>query len=44
VRNVALLLADPRRLNVVAVGKLDPREAKRLEDSVMGFTGPRKAE
>ncbi len=36
---VARTLADPTRLNVVAVGLLDAREAKRLEETVMGFVG-----
>jgi predicted Zn-dependent peptidase len=39
VRDVARTLADPTRLNVVAVGLLDSREAKRLEETVMGFRG-----
>ena len=39
VRDVARTLADPARLNVVAVGLLDSREAKRLEETVMGFRG-----
>ena len=39
VRDVARALADPARLNVVAVGLLESREAKRLEDVVMGFRG-----
>jgi predicted Zn-dependent peptidase len=39
VRAAAQKLADPARLNVVAVGLLDPREHKRVEDTVMGFAG-----
>jgi predicted Zn-dependent peptidase len=39
VREVARTLADPSRLNVVAVGLTDAREAKRLEEVVMGFRG-----
>jgi hypothetical protein len=32
-------VADPTRLNVVAVGLMDGREAKRLEETVMSFRG-----
>jgi len=39
VRDVARLVADPARLNVVAVGLLDAREAKKLEETVMSFRG-----
>jgi predicted Zn-dependent peptidase len=39
VRDVARLVADPTRLNVVAVGLMDGREAKRLEETVMSFRG-----
>lgn len=39
VQAVARTLADPARLNVVAVGLVDAREAKRLEETVMGFRG-----
>jgi predicted Zn-dependent peptidase len=41
IRNVARLVADPARLNVVAVGLPDAREAKRLEETVMSFRGAR---
>jgi predicted Zn-dependent peptidase len=41
VRDVARLVADPSRLNVVAVGLPDAREAKRLEETVMSFHGAR---
>ena len=39
VRAAARTLANPARLNVVTVGMLEPREQKRLEETVMGFTG-----
>jgi predicted Zn-dependent peptidase len=39
VRDVARVVADPTRLNVVAVGLLDAREAKRLEETVMSYRG-----
>ncbi len=38
VRDVARLLCDPARLSVVAVGLVDSREKKRLEETVMGFS------
>jgi predicted Zn-dependent peptidase len=38
VRSVAELLCDPARLSVVAVGLLDAREARRLEETVMTFS------
>jgi len=41
VRRVARKLADPRRLSVVAVGLLEGREGRRLEETVMSFSGPR---
>jgi predicted Zn-dependent peptidase len=37
VQDVARSLVDPARLNVVTVGLLDPREERRLEETVMGF-------
>jgi predicted Zn-dependent peptidase len=39
VQGAARLLADPKRLNVVAVGMADGREVRRLEDLVMAFSG-----
>ncbi len=42
VQRVAQLLADPARLNVVAVGLVEGREARRLEETVMGFTGAQR--
>lgn len=39
VRDVARLLADPARLNVVAVGLLDRDEDKRLSECVRGWSG-----
>ena len=39
VRDFARTLADPARLNVVAVGLTESREARRLEDVVMSFRG-----
>jgi predicted Zn-dependent peptidase len=38
VRDVARLLCDPTRLSVVAVGLVDGREQRRLEETVMGFS------
>jgi predicted Zn-dependent peptidase len=40
-REMAELLAQPDRLNVLAVGLLEEDEDKRLEDVVKGFKGPR---
>jgi predicted Zn-dependent peptidase len=40
VRTVARMLADPARLNVVAVGLLDAEEEKRLTACVEGWPGP----
>ncbi len=37
VQEVTRTLVAPERLNVVAVGLLDPREERRLEETVMGF-------
>jgi predicted Zn-dependent peptidase len=39
VREVARTLCDPRRLTVVAVGAMDPKDRKRLEETVMSFRG-----
>jgi predicted Zn-dependent peptidase len=41
VRAMAELLAQPERLNVLAVGLLEDGEDKRFEDVVKGFKGPR---
>ncbi|MDB4944838.1 MAG: Peptidase, family [Labilithrix sp.] len=41
VREVAELLAQPDRLNVLAVGLLDKNEERRLEDVVRSYKGPR---
>ena len=41
-REMAELLAQPDRLNVLAVGLLEDDEDKRLEDVVKGFKGPRQ--
>ncbi len=41
VQEVARVIADPARLNVVAVGLADAREGRRLEEAVMGFSGVR---
>jgi predicted Zn-dependent peptidase len=41
VRDVARLLAQPERLNVVAVGLLDRDEDKRIEALVQGWQGAR---
>jgi predicted Zn-dependent peptidase len=38
VRDVARLVTDPARLNVVAVGLLGAGEARRLEETVMSFS------
>jgi hypothetical protein len=40
-REMAELLAQPDRLNVLAVGLLEDGEDDRLEDVVKGFKGPR---
>ncbi len=40
-RAMAETVAQPERLNVLAVGLLDDGEDKRLEDVVKGFRGPR---
>ena len=40
-REMAQLLAQPDRLNVLAVGLLDDGEDERLEGVVKGFKGPR---
>jgi predicted Zn-dependent peptidase len=40
VRALAELLAQPERLNVLAVGLLDDGEDRRLEDVVKGYTAP----
>lgn len=40
VRALAELIAQPERLNVLAVGLLDDGEDSRLEDVVMGYPGP----
>jgi len=39
VRDVARALCDPRRLTVVAVGAMDARDRKRLEETVLAFRG-----
>lgn len=39
IRELATMLAEPDRLNVVAVGLLEDDEDKRLEDLVKGFRG-----
>jgi predicted Zn-dependent peptidase len=39
VQSLARTIGDPKRLNVVAVGLLDARESKRLEETVMAFRG-----
>jgi predicted Zn-dependent peptidase len=41
IREIAELLAQPDRLNVLAVGLLEDGEDKRLEDVVKSFRGPR---
>jgi len=41
IREMAELLAQPERLNVVAVGLLEDGEDDRLEDTVKGFRGVR---
>jgi predicted Zn-dependent peptidase len=38
-QEAARILADPKRLNVVAVGVADGRESRRLEELVMAFSG-----
>ncbi|AKU99552.1 Peptidase, M16 family [Labilithrix luteola] len=39
IRDLAAMLAQPERLNVLAVGLLEDGEDERLEDVVHGFTG-----